>query len=176
MLVPWTALNGRHPNTSQCAKWTERKRRKMVAEEAREGMYQAFRAYGHLLTMVEEFNYLCHIITASDDEWTAVVGNLQKARKKWERTSRILGREEAYERVSGIFFKAVVRVVLLFGSETWVLTPHMGWMLGGFQHKVAHWLIKKKPTAATWRRMGVPPLGVSDAGGGAVGSGGIYPA
>ena len=147
-----------------------------MAEEAREGMYQAFREYGHLFTMVAEFNYLCRILTNSDDEWTAVVGNLQKARKKWERMSRILGREEAYERVSGIFFKAVVRVVLLFGSETWVMTPPHGMDAGRVPAQGGPLADEKKPTAATWRRMGVPPLGVSDAGGRAVGSGGIYPA
>ena len=36
--------------------------------------------------------------------------------------------------------KAVVQEVLLFGSETWVLTPHMGQIIGWFQHRVALWL------------------------------------
>ena len=34
--------------------------------------------------------------------------------------------EGASPRVSGMFFKAVVQAVLLFGSEKWVMTPHMG--------------------------------------------------
>ena len=33
--------------------------------------------------------------------------------------------------VSGLFFKSVVQAVLLFGSETWVVTPRMGSSLGG---------------------------------------------
>ena len=48
------------------------------------------------------------------DYWTAVVGNLQKARKSWGRMSRILIREGAYPKVSGKFFKAVIQAVLLF--------------------------------------------------------------
>ena len=34
-------------------------------------------------------------------------------------------------RVSSFFFKVMVQAVLLFGSETWVVTPHVGKALGG---------------------------------------------
>ena len=40
-------------------------------------------------------------------------------------------------RVSVFFFRAVVQAVLLFGSETWVVTPRTGKALGGFQTQVA---------------------------------------
>ena len=40
--------------------------------------------------------------------------------------SRILSREGAKPRVFGFFFKAVVQAVLIFGLETWVVTPGMG--------------------------------------------------
>ena len=57
--------------------------------------------------------------------------------KSWTRMTRILGREETYPRISGLFLKAVVQAVLLFGSETWVLTTHMERALGRFQHRAA---------------------------------------
>ena len=47
--------------------------------------------------------------------------------------TRIYSREGSEPRVSGFFFKAVVQSVLLFGVETWLVTPHMGWVLGGLQ-------------------------------------------
>ena len=47
--------------------------------------------------------------------------------------SRILSREGAAPQVSGFFFKAVVQAVLLFGAETWVVTPCMGKAVGGFR-------------------------------------------
>ena len=53
---------------------------------------------------------------SSDDDWTAVVGNLWKARKKWVCLSRILIREGGNFRVSVIFFKAVVQAVIIFFS------------------------------------------------------------
>ena len=50
---------------------------------------------------------------------------------------RILGREGEDPRVSGLFFKAAVQVVFVFGSDTWFLVPFMYQSLGSFQHKVA---------------------------------------
>ena len=43
----------------------------------------------------------------------------------------ILSSEGAAPWVSGFFFKALVQVVLLFGEETWFVTPRMGKSLGG---------------------------------------------
>ena len=51
--------------------------------------------------------------------------------------SRILSQEGADAKVSGNFFKAMVQAVLLFGEETWVLTPRMERSLDSFQHEVA---------------------------------------
>ena len=51
---------------------------------------------------------------------------MKKARKSLARMTSILGQEGADPGVSGMFFKAVVQTVLLFGSETWVLTPPHG--------------------------------------------------
>ena len=48
-----------------------------------------------------------------------------------------MGREGASPRVLGIFFKAVVQVVLILRSETWGINPHMGRSLGFFQHRVS---------------------------------------
>ena len=77
--------------------------------------------------------------------------------------------------VLGTFFKSVVQVILLFGYETWVLTPRMGQTLGGVPSQDGRLSDSKITVAATWRHMIVapPPMG-SDGGGGAGGSGGIY--
>ena len=83
------------------------------------------------------FEYLGCILTALYNEWMEVMGNLWKAPKKWARISRILVKEGEDARMPGNFSKSVVQVVFLFGSETWVLTPHMGQTLGGFQHRAA---------------------------------------
>ena len=48
--------------------------------------------------------------------------------------TRILIREGADPKVSGLLFKAVVHAVLLLGEETWVLTPRIERALSSFQH------------------------------------------
>ena len=37
----------------------------------------------------------------------------------------------------GVFFKALVQAVLIFGLERWAMTLRMGRSLGSFQHMVA---------------------------------------
>ena len=76
--------------------------------------------------MVTSFRYLGRVISAADDDWPAVVRNLYRARAVWRRMTCILSRERAAPRVSGFFLMATVQAVLLFGSETWVVTPRMG--------------------------------------------------
>ena len=73
-------------------------------------------------------------MTAGDDDWPAVAGNLAKARKSWGRMQGILRREGATPWISGNVFKAVVQQVLLFGAETWVVTPNMERALSAFLH------------------------------------------
>ena len=73
--------------------------------------------------MVTFFKYLGRVLMSLDDDWLEAVGNLQKSRKNWVCLPIILGMEGDSPMMSGIFFKAVVHAVLLFGAETWVMPP-----------------------------------------------------
>ena len=61
------------------------------------------------------------------------------------RLQGFLSRESATKRVSGNFFKAVVHQVLLFGAETWVVSPMMEWALSEFIHGEARRLTGRQP-------------------------------
>ena len=124
MLVPWRGLNGRHPATAQCARGEERKRRRLAEAEMSKISGRAFEAYGEQIQNVSKFRYLGRVLTAGDGDWLEVVDNLGKARKSWGRISRIMIREGANPKVLGNFYKTVALSVLLFGAETWVLTPN----------------------------------------------------
>ena len=76
-------------------------------------------------------------MTAVEDDWLAVVGNLGKAQKIWGRLSLILIREGEDPEVSGKFYKAVAQAVMMFRADTWVITPRMEQALDSFQHSVA---------------------------------------
>ena len=81
MLVLWRALNGRHHVTAMCRKWAERNRRWMAEADLRDSTERAFEAYGKPLQTVTTFKYLGRVLTAGNDKWPAVAGNLVKARK-----------------------------------------------------------------------------------------------
>ena len=137
MQVPQRELTWRLPGTTQCDKGAERKRRRLVEMEARDNSERDFEAYGAPIESVPEFKFLGRILTAIDDSWPAVVGNLRKARRSWGRLSRVLSREGAEPRVSRAFYIAMTQAVFLFGSETWVLTARMDKALDSFQSRVA---------------------------------------
>ena len=92
-----------------------------------------------------EFKYLGRLLTAGNDYWPAVVGNLGKARRIWGRLARVLGREGADPKVLSFFYTSVTHVVLLFGVETWVLTPCMEKDLDSFQFRVARKITGRQP-------------------------------
>ena len=131
ILLLWAGLSRNQPNTAQCKKGVDRKRRRLSAEEVQSSPEQTFQEYGHPLTSVSLFNYLGCVLMGLDDDSPTVVGNLWKSQNKWAWLQRILGREGENMRVSGKLFIAAVQVVLLFGYEAWVITTHMGWALGG---------------------------------------------
>ena len=106
----------------------------------------------------------------TDNNWTAVVKNLSRARKVWSRISRILSREGAAPQVSKFFFKAVVQAILLFGAETWVVTPCMGKALGGGSDPGG----ETAPAEDTGREVEIHLSGDGKGGGGILDDGGVY--
>ena len=78
---------------------------------------------------------------------------------------RILSREGARPHVSIFFFKYIVQFVLLFGAETWVVTPCMGYALGVSGPGVTV-TDRNSPAATGRRKLGIYLGGGGDRGGG----------
>ena len=170
MLVPRQTLNGRHPATAQCARGAEWKSWQFAEGETRESSEQAFEAYWEPIQNVSTFRYLGSVLTAGDNDWLAVVGNLGKARKSWGRLSRILIREGEYPKVSGNVYKAMAQLVLLFGAKMWVLTPSMEQALDSFLTNGCKENHREAAAASTdgWG-MGIPASGRESEGSGVQG-------
>ena len=92
-----------------------KEQQQLAAEEEREVTTRDFSVYGRPLEMVTSFRYLGRVILEADNNWLTVARNLSWERAVWRRMARILSREGAASRVSGLFFKALVQVVLIFG-------------------------------------------------------------
>ena len=83
-----------------CDRGEEQKRKQRRDEEAQRSTEVAFQAYERPLVVVADFKYLGRVMTALYDECALMVGDLRKARKRWARMLRILGREGADYRTS----------------------------------------------------------------------------
>jgi hypothetical protein len=118
--------------------------------------------YGVPLKAVQEFKYLGRLLSRKDDDWPAVHRNLSKDSKSWwAQISCILAtREGATPRVSGMFYKVVVQLVMLFGPESWVLSQPMLKALEGFHWRVARRLAGKQPYLDLWMGDGCTPLSI----------------
>ena len=87
-----------------------------------------------------------------------MVHNLQRARQKWARLTQVLIREVADSFTSEQIYLAVVQLVLIYGSETWFLTPLMQRVLGRFHHRLARILMGRKPRKGRYGGWFYPPL------------------
>ena len=106
----------------------------MAEAELRDSTEREFEAYRNPIETVTRFKYLGWVITARDDNWPEVSGNLVKSWKSWGWLTKILIKEWTDKRVSGKFFRLVVQQVLLFGVETWLMTPRIERALESFMH------------------------------------------
>ncbi len=88
-----------------------------------------------------------------DNNAQAVRGNLKKARAVWSRLSCTIRSENASPCACGIFYKATVQSILLFGSEMWNLSPSGLKLLEGFHIRAAWRMAGKRPMKlpdSTW--------------------------
>ncbi len=101
--------------------------------------------YGEDLERVEVFKYLERLLAYDNNNSQAMRANLKKARKSWVRVSRVLRAENASRKVCGVFYKAVVQAQLLFGSETWKLSPASLKSLEGFHIRATRRMVGMQP-------------------------------
>ena len=108
-------------------------------------MGQVITIGGVPLGVVQIYQYLGRLLACNDNDWPAIQTQLKKARSRWGSLSRILVREGATPRVSGMFYKAVVQAVLLYGCESWVLTDKVWKVLESFHNRAARRIARKMP-------------------------------
>jgi hypothetical protein len=139
-------LYGRHQRTQLCQEGWERKMQYEAAKTARVALVQLFTAYWDKLERVEVFRYLGRLLAYNYNDTQAMRANLRKVCKSWGKVSCVLSAENALPKVCGVFYKATVQAVLLFGSEMWKLSPLSLKSLEGFHIWAARCMAGKMPT------------------------------
>jgi hypothetical protein len=74
---------------------------------------------------VTKFRYLGRILSQDDNDLSACVRNIQRAKAKWAAVSKVLKREGASKKSFARFYLVIVSTVLLYGSDTCVVTRRM---------------------------------------------------
>ena len=138
-----------HLTSVACVKMGTQREQHRLAAEAGRARGRRFYAYGKELRNVDQFRYLGRKLSEGDSDVPAVRRNLKKARGVWGRISAIIARDSVPATIAGMFFRVVVESVLLYGSETWSLSPTALRCLDGFQVEAARrftGMLPKKPS------------------------------
>jgi hypothetical protein len=104
-----------HEGSKTCRRMAAQRAQHQLAAADMRAAELRFTAYGSdELCNVERFKYLGRVLSHDDNDVPAMRRNLKKARATWGRISKILTREEVPVPVAGMFYQAVVAVVLLY--------------------------------------------------------------
>ena len=133
----------RHYTTRECQVGVERKQQREAAVKSALTLCEQFSIQGDVLEQVEVFKYLGRLLAQDDDDIQAIRAQIRKARATWSRVGQVLRGEHTPPRVAAKFYKAVVQALLLYGSETWVLSPTMLARLEGFHIRAAYRMARR---------------------------------
>ena len=99
---------------------------------------QRFTVYGaDKLRNVLRFKYLGSVMLHDDNTIPAMQRNLKLGRATLGRVFKMLTPQEVPASIVGMFYQAVVAAVLLYSSESWVLSPSALKVIEGFQVEAA---------------------------------------
>ena len=121
-----------HTESTACIRGRIAKRSRDIANKILQADEQVFTIDGAPTESVGSFHCLGRQEAHNDSDWGALHANLRRARCKWHTLSKLLHREGANPRIFGMFHKALVQTVLLFGCESWTMTDAMWTVLKGF--------------------------------------------
>ena len=133
----------RHVTTKECKVGEEQRRQREATVTSALALRQDFSIHGDVLEQVEVFKYLGRLLAQDNNDIRAICAQLKKARGTWACVGQFLWSKNAAPRVAAMFYNAVVQAVLLYGSETWVLSPTAMACLEGFHICAAYRMAKK---------------------------------
>jgi hypothetical protein len=125
MFCTLLALAGTHRESAICKKGAKSNKQQMRDLQCIQALRRTFTIRAQPIETVTNFTYLGRVITSRDDDWLAARSNLHKAWNRWTMISRVLARKTASHRISALFYKATIQTILLYGSETWVITDEI---------------------------------------------------
>jgi hypothetical protein len=130
-----------HLESEDCKRYAEIKRNRRTDLKQQSAKNVSFSINGIAIKKVKSFKYLGRMLTETDDDLEAVELQLKKARMTWGRMCKILQKKtNGNPRIMSIFYKTIIQSVLLYGSESWVLTKIASRKLQSFHRRCARFI------------------------------------
>ncbi len=95
-----------------------------------------------VLEQVEVYKYLGRMMAQDNNDTQALCAQLQMARATWAWVGQVLWNENTSLFVAAWFYQAVVQAILLYGSDTWVISQPAMAQLKGFHIQAAYQMAK----------------------------------
>ena len=111
-----------HWHTKECQVGVEHRKQQDTAILSALTLRQQFMVCGDVLERVEVLKYLGLMMAQDDDVIQAIRVQLRKARATWARAGQVLWSKNALSFIAVWFYQAIVQAILLYGSETWVIS------------------------------------------------------
>ena len=111
-----------HLNSYTCKKGRKRRENEFRQDEQARAEEVDFFVNGNQIERVKHFNYLGRILSDRDDDTKCIEGQISKARGRWGSVAKILKQEGANSVCMGKFYLAIVQALLLYGSESRVIS------------------------------------------------------
>jgi hypothetical protein len=138
------SVNDAHLASRSCRQKTIRLHQRILASTCQQlASRVSFSVDNTLIENVSEFRYLGRVLDSSDSDDKAVDYNLKNARARWGCMVRLLTGDGIRCRTLARFYMAIVQAVLLYGSETWVLSQRSRRRLDSFHHRCARFIANK---------------------------------
>jgi hypothetical protein len=142
-----------HQKTATCRKARGRRTHEEMQDKQADAEEVKFTVYGKELERVGEFKYLGRVLADDDDDTASIVGNIKKARQRWNCIANILKREGANAKTMAKIYMAVVQAVLLYGADSWAVSDKNLRKLRTFHHRAIRYMTGKhikKLTDEVW--------------------------
>jgi hypothetical protein len=134
------SVGEKHQASQSCRNAVAQQAKVTAVEIQQKAKDVVFNIDGQVMETVSEFKYLGRILEEGDSDVPTVNRNIKRARGTWGMIGRVLSSEGASPRAMGSFYKVVVQSVLLYGSESWVLSKAMMKKLKSFHNRIARFL------------------------------------
>ena len=130
-----------HLESEDCKRYAEIKRNKRIDSYQDAATNVKFNINGEEINTVKSFKYLGRMITDTDNDFEAIMLQLKKARMTWGRIGKIIKKKtNGNAKTMAIFYKVIIQSVLLYGSESWVITKHAHKKLQSFHRRCARYI------------------------------------